>query len=152
MAVTDKPSDRLPAAPTPEVEKQANQLFALVLAKFEQHVEHLHMPVAVPSAAEAAALKSQAPEVYNLWLKLAEKKADDDAAVQRLPFDHAFRLARVGQFLGFGGLLGILGFCAYLASLGGGVQYLAGVIGALDIVSIIGAFRLVDKKGRGESD
>ncbi len=110
------------------------------------------MPVAVPSAAEAAALKSQAPEVYSLWLKLAEKKADDDAAVQRLPFDHAFRLARNGQFLGLGGLLSILGFCSYLATLGGGVRYLAGVIGALDIVSIIGAFRLVSRKGDTEAE
>ena len=143
----DSSSDDLPAESTPpEVEQQAERLFALVLAKVEQKIEHQHLPVPLPSAEEAAALKNQAPEVYDLWIRLADKKAQDEAALERLPFEHAFTLSKRAQNFGFLGLLVILGFCGYLASLGGGVQYLAGVIGALDIVAIIGAFRVVSSQ------
>jgi hypothetical protein len=128
----------------PEVEQHAERLTALVLQKIdqriEQKIEHLHMPLMVPSAAEAAALKNQAPEVYDLWLRLAEKKAQDDSELQRLPFDHPLQLAKRGQWFGLGGMGLVLGFSAYLASLGGAAEYIAGVIGAFDLVGMVGVF------------
>lgn len=101
------------------------------------------MPMAVPNALEAVELKDKAPEVYDLWLRLAEKKANDDALLQRLPYEHPLTLAKRGQWFGLVGMLAVLGFCGFLASRGGGVQYLAGVLAALDIVAIIGAFMAV---------
>ena len=144
------PSSDLPvleptgASVEPEVEQHADRVIALVLQKIdqkiEQRIEHLHMPLMVPSAAEAAALKDQAPEVYDLWLRLAEKKADGDAELQRLPFAHPLQLAKRGQWFGLTGLVATLGFCAYLASLGGAAEYVAGVIAAIDLVSMVGVF------------
>jgi hypothetical protein len=141
----DDPAD--PPEPTTAEEQKIEQISTLVLArieqKIEQKIEHLHMPMAVPSASEAAQLKSQAPEVYDLWLDLTREKARDDAAVQRLPFEHPFQLARRGQWFGIVALMGVLGFCAYLASIGGGVAYVAGVIAALDLVAIISSFMAI---------
>jgi len=101
------------------------------------------MPMAVPSADEAAALKEKAPEAYELWLKLAEKKANDDAALERLPYDHPLTLARRGQWFGIVALITVLGFCGYLVSRGGGAVYLAGALAALDLVAIIGTFMAI---------
>jgi hypothetical protein len=106
----------------------------------EQRIEHLHMPLAVLDSQQAAQLKENAPEVYELWLKLTEKKADADVAMQRATVDYPLSLAERGQWFGLVGLIAVLGFCGYLASLGGGVQYLAGIIAAVDIVAIIGVF------------
>lgn len=130
----------------PADEERADHITALVLARIEQTIEHLHMPMAVPSASEAEALKEKAPEVYNLWLRLAEKKADDDAALQRAPFDHPLALAKRGQWFGITATVAVLALCGYLASLGGAGPYIGGVLAAFNLVAIIGAFMA---KGRG---
>jgi hypothetical protein len=139
----DDPSGANAGGSSPQ-EQQVEQIYSLLLArieqKIEQKIEHQHLPLAVPSAEEAADLRSQAPEVYNLWLDLARKRADEDARLQRLPYEYPFQLAKRGQWFGLSAMFAVLGFCAYLASLGGGVQYVAGVIAALDLVAIIGVF------------
>ena len=118
--VTIEPSD--PDEPTPAEEQQAEKIAAIVLARIDQRIEHLHMPMAVPDARQAAALKEQAPEVYEMWLDLVRKRADDESAMQRASVDHPLELAKRGQWFGLAAMVALLLFCGYLASFGGAAR------------------------------
>lgn len=121
------------------------------IEQLELKIEHLHIPVAFPSADEAAALKERAPEMYQLMMDLARKNADKEAEIALLPYEHAYSLARRGQVFGIAAILIIFAFCGYLASLGGAGPYIAGVLGALNFAAIISAF-MATRKGRPPSN
>lgn len=80
-------------------------------------------------------------------MRLTEKKATDDSALQRLPFDHAYNLSRRGQGFGLAALTLILAFCAYIASLGGAGPYIGGILAAIDLVAIIATFMSIGRNG-----
>lgn len=124
-------------------EQQPEQVTNLVLAKIdkiEQKIEHLHLPMAMPTGQQARSLKDNAPEVYATWLELAKTKAASDNALQHKPYDHPFVLAKRGQWFGLTAMVMVLGFCGYLASLGGAGIYFGGILGAADLVAIIATF------------
>jgi len=94
----------------------------------------------LPDPVQAAELHEKAPEIYALWIKLAEQKAETEAYVQRAQYEVPERLAAGGRPWAIGALFIVLGFCAYLATFGGGAIYTAGVVAALDVVAMLGLF------------
>jgi hypothetical protein len=114
----------------------------------------------IPSVSQAIALRDQAPELYDLWLKIAKDKAATANYVERAPYEVPERLAQSGRPRALGALIIVLSFCGYLAWLGGPGPYIAGVIAILDLVVMFGMFfglrpeRLPDPKQTqlGQSD
>jgi hypothetical protein len=87
----------------------------------------------IPSVTQAIALRDQAPEMYELWLKIAKDKAATANYVDRAPYEVPERLAQSGRPRALGALVIVLAFCGYLAWLGGPGPYIGGLIAILDL-------------------
>ena len=94
----------------------------------------------IPSVSQAIALREQAPEMYDLWLKIAKDKAATANYVERAPYEVPERLAHSGRPRALGALIIVLSFCGYLAWLGGPGPYIAGLIAILDLGVMFGMF------------
>jgi hypothetical protein len=94
----------------------------------------------IPSVSQAIALREQAPEMYELWLKIAKDKAATANYVDRAPYEVPERLAHSGRPRALGALIIVLSFCGYLAWLGGPGPYIAGLIAILDLGVMFGMF------------
>lgn len=94
----------------------------------------------IPSVTQAIALREQAPEMYDLWLKIAKDKAATANYVERAPYEVPERLAQSGRPRALGALVIVLAFCGYLAWLGGPGPYIAGLIAILDLGVMFGMF------------
>ncbi|MBO0835425.1 MAG: hypothetical protein J2P28_07890 [Actinobacteria bacterium] len=94
----------------------------------------------IPSVTEAIALREQAPEMYDLWLKIAKDKAATANYVERAPYEVPERLAQSGRPRALGALVIVLAFCGYLAWLGGPGPYIGGLIAILDLAVMFGMF------------
>lgn len=150
------PEDSIDAelADDQKVERIANLVFAQVENKLEQH---LHTQMELPPADQAAQLRDKAPEVYNAWIEIARQKADTEAFVQRAQYDVPASLARTGRPWALVALVVVFVFCGYIASLGGPGIYVAGIIGAIDLVTMLGLFmgarpELEGSRGRAKQD
>jgi len=116
----------------------------------EQH----RVPAAEISVDQAIALREQAPEMYDLWLRIAQEKAATANYVERAPYEVPERLAQSGRPRALGALVIVLSFCGYLAWLGGPGPYIGGLIAILDLGVMFGMFfglrpeRLPDAKQR----
>jgi hypothetical protein len=87
----------------------------------------------IPSVSQAIALREQAPEMYDLWLRIAKDKAATANYVDRAPYEVPERLAQSGRPRALGALIIVLSFCGYLAWLGGPGPYIGGLIAILDL-------------------
>jgi hypothetical protein len=94
-------------------------------------------PPQMPSAEEAVLLREKAPELYDLWLKIAQDKATTDNYVNRAPYEVPERLAHSGRPRALGALVLVLAFGGYLASLGGPGPYIGGLIAILDLLIMV---------------
>jgi hypothetical protein len=94
----------------------------------------------ITSVDQAIALREQAPEMYDLWLKIAKDKAATANYVERAPYEVPERLAQSGRPRALGALVIVLSFCGYLAWLGGPGPYIGGLIAILDLVVMFGMF------------
>jgi hypothetical protein len=94
----------------------------------------------IPSVSQAIALREQAPELYDLWLKVAQEKASTENYVDRAPYEIPERLAQSGRPRALGALVIVLSFCGYLAWLGGPGPYIGGLIAILDLLVMFGMF------------
>lgn len=122
-------------------EGEVEQIASLVFARIENKLEHhLHTQMEMPSADQAAELRDKAPEVYKAWVDIARQKADTETYIQRAQYEVPERLARTGRPWAISALVLVLGFCGYVASLGGAGIYVAGVIAALDLATMLGLF------------
>lgn len=92
------------------------------------------------SVEQAIALREQAPELYDLWLRIAQEKAATASYVDRAPYEVPERLAQSGRLRALGALIVVLSFCGYLAWLGGPGPYIGGVIAILDLGAMLGIF------------
>jgi hypothetical protein len=107
------------------------------------------------SVEQTIALREQAPEMYDLWLKIAKDKAATANYVQRAPYEVPERLAHSGRPRALGALVIVLSFCGYLAWLGGPGPYIGGLIALADLVVMFGMFfglrpdRLPDSQDTG---
>jgi hypothetical protein len=97
-------------------------------------------PADIGSVEQAIALREQAPEMYDLWLKIAKDKAATANYVERAPYEVPERLAQSGRPRALGALIIVLSFCGYLAWLGGPGLYIGGLIAILDLVVMFGMF------------
>jgi hypothetical protein len=87
---------------------------------------------------QAITLRDQAPELYDLWLKIAQEKAATANYVDRAPYEVPERLAQSGRPRALGALIVVLSFCGYLAWLGGPGPYIGGLIAILDLIAMMG--------------
>ena len=94
--------------------------------------------VEAPSVEQAITLRDQAPELYDLWLKIAQEKAATANYVDRAPYEVPERLAQSGRPRALGALIVVLSFCGYLAWLGGPGPYIGGLIAILDLIAMMG--------------
>ena len=94
----------------------------------------------VLSLDQAITLREQAPELYDLWLKIAQEKAATANYVDRAPYEIPERLAQAGRPRALGALIVVLSFCGYLAWLGGPGPYIGGLIAIVDLVAMLGIF------------
>ncbi len=99
-----------------------------------------HDAADIPSVSQAIALREQAPELYDLWLKVAQEKANTANYVDRAPYEIPERLAQSGRPRALGALVIVLSFCGYLAWLGGPGPYIGGLIAILDLLIMFGMF------------
>jgi hypothetical protein len=90
-----------------------------------------------PSVEQAIMLREQAPELYDLWLKIAQEKAATANYVDRAPYEVPERLAQSGRPRALGALIVVLSFCGYLAWLGGPGPYIGGLIAILDLIAML---------------
>jgi hypothetical protein len=97
-------------------------------------------PVPEISVEQAIALRDQAPEMYDLWLRIAQEKAATANYVDRAPYEVPERLAQSGRPRALGALIIVLSFCGYLAWLGGPGPYIGGLIAILDLAVMFGMF------------
>jgi hypothetical protein len=93
-----------------------------------------------PRPRRSSRLRDQAPELYDLWLKIAQEKASTANYVDRAPYEVPERLAQSGRPRALGALIVVLSFCGYLAWLGGPGPYIGGLIAILDLVAMLGVF------------
>src|SRR5258708_31257678 len=94
----------------------------------------------IPSVSQAIALREQAPEMYDLWLKIAQEKAATANYVERAPYEVPERLAQSGRPRALGALVIVLSFCGYLAWLGGPGPFIRGPLAIPDPHAIFGTF------------
>jgi hypothetical protein len=97
-------------------------------------------PATEISVEQAIALRDHAPEIYDLWLRIAQEKAATASYVERAPYEVPERLAQAGRPRALGALVIVLSFCGYLAWLGGPGPYIGGLIAILDLGIMFGMF------------
>ena len=93
-----------------------------------------------PPAEQAIMLRDKAPELYDLWLKIAQEKAATINYVQRAPYEVPERLAQSGRPRALSAMIVVLAFCGYLASLGGPGPYIGGLIAIADLLVMLALF------------
>lgn len=139
-------------------DRKVEHIVNLVVAQVENKLEqHLHTQMELPPADQAAELRDKAPEVYHAWIDIARQKAETEAFVQRAQYEVPQRLARTGRPWAFAALVSVLVFCAYVASLGGSGIYIAGIVSAIDLVTMLGLFmgarpELMERQSRNKRE
>jgi hypothetical protein len=122
-------------------DSEVDQVADMVLARIRDKLDDSRdAPPEIPSAEHAIALREQAPELYDLWLKIAQEKAATENYVDRAPYEIPERLAASGRPRALGALIIVLSFCGYLAWLGGPGPYIGGLIAVLDLGAMFGMF------------
>lgn len=84
------------SAPTMSgTEAEVDLVADMVLARIKDKLDDggNDAPPEIPSAEHAIALREQAPELYDLWLKIAQEKAATENYVDRAPYEIPERLA-----------------------------------------------------------
>jgi hypothetical protein len=119
---------------------ELGQLADLVAARLRERSRGGPESTGMPPVEQAVALREQAPELYDLWLKIAQAKAATANYVDRAPYEVPERLAQSGRPRVLAALVIVLSFCGYLAWLGGPGVYIGGLIAILDLLAMLGMF------------
>jgi hypothetical protein len=126
-----------PAAAPVDIEQIASIVYERIGERIEQR---LVVPQEMPSVDQAVVLREKAPELYDLWLKIAQDKAATGNYVQRAPYEVPERLAQSGRPRALSAMVVLLVFCGYLAWLGGPGPYIGGLIAVVDLVVMLSLF------------
>jgi hypothetical protein len=133
-----RPAVNQPSAAGPA---DADQVASIVLERIRAQLgPQASRPMDAPPADQAVALRDQAPELYELWLRIARERAATANYVERAPYEVPERLAQAGRPRALGALIIVLAFCGYLAWLGGPGPYIAGLIALVDLGAMVGIF------------
>jgi hypothetical protein len=118
-----------------------DQIASQVHERIGDKMDHRPDPAQdTPPAEQAIMLRDKAPELYDLWLKIAQEKAATINYVQRAPYEVPERLAQSGRPRALSAMIVVLAFCGYLASLGGPGPYIGGLIAILDLLVMLALF------------
>jgi hypothetical protein len=120
-----------------DIEQIASLVYERIGDKIEQRPDP---PQDIPPMEQAVVLREKAPELYDLWLKIAQEKAATGNYVQRAPYEVPERLAQSGRPRALSAMIVVLAFCGYLAWLGGPGPYIGGLIAILDLLVMLGLF------------
>jgi hypothetical protein len=123
--------------PPLDIDQIASQVYERIGDKMDHRPD---TPQETPPAEQAIMLRDKAPELYDLWLKIAQEKAATINYVQRAPYEVPERLAQSGRPRALSALILVLAFCGYLASLGGPGPYIGGLIAILDLLVMLALF------------
>lgn len=129
------PSDG--TTPPLDIDQIASQVYERIGDKMDHRPETAQD---TPPAEQAIMLRDKAPELYDLWLKIAQEKAATSNYVQRAPYEVPERLAQSGRPRALSAMIVVLAFCGYLASLGGPGPYIGGLIAILDLLVMLALF------------
>jgi hypothetical protein len=141
-----------PGSPVASTDAEVDHVADMVLARIKDKLDDdRDTPPEIPSAEHAIALREQAPELYDLWLKIAQEKAATENYVDRAPYEIPERLAQSGRPRALGALIIVLSFCGYLAWLGGPGPYIGGLIAILDLGAMFGMFFGLRPEGLAEN-
>lgn len=142
--MTDTDRTQIPSQQTPPAQRAEQsgpgEIADAVADRIGGKMAENREPAEIPSVSQAIALREQAPELYDLWLKVAKEKADTANYVDRAPYEIPERLAQSGRPRALGALVIVLSFCGYLAWLGGPGPYIGGLIAILDLLIMFGMF------------
>ncbi|EEZ91240.1 hypothetical protein HMPREF0578_2321 [Mobiluncus mulieris 28-1] len=111
---------------------------AQILSIVQENHLQLHLPLALPDVDKVAQLRERAPELYQEYIYGIRKSTDNDTYERRSKFSIPARYAACGQFLGFFAVIAVLGLSAYAMSMG--AQWLAGILGVIDIAAVAAVF------------
>ena len=125
----------------------AQQITQQVLALTQEN--RPHAPIVLPDPKELAHLRSDAPEIYALYVKAVDTQIEDESYTRRAPFEIPDRFTRRGQYLGFVSVLASLGVVAY--AIYTNHPLIAGIIGALNLVALAAVFVAPDRASKGEA-
>ena len=123
--------------PPLDIDQIASQVYERIGDKMDHRPD---TPQETPPAEQAIILRDKAPELYDLWLKIAQEKAATINYVQRAPYEVPERLAQSGRPRALSAMILVLAFCGYLASLGGPGPYIGGLIAILDLLVMLALF------------
>jgi len=123
--------------PPPDIDQIASQVYERIGDKMDHRPDTAQD---TPPAEQAIMLRDKAPELYDLWLKIAQEKAATSNYVQRAPYEVPERLAQSGRPRALSAMIVVLAFCGYLASLGGPGPYIGGLIAILDLLVMLALF------------
>jgi hypothetical protein len=137
---TDTAASKPPAAERTAAPADAGEIADAVINRIGESAPDRRQHSDIPSVDQAIALREQAPELYDLWLKVAQEKANTANYVDRAPYEIPERLAQSGRPRALGALVIVLSFCGYLAWLGGPGPYIGGLIAILDLLVMFGMF------------
>ncbi len=124
-------------APPLDIDQIASQVYERIGDKLDHRPDPAQD---TPPAEQAIMLRDKAPELYDLWLKIAQEKAATSNYVQRAPYEVPERLAQSGRPRALSAMIVVLAFCGYLASLGGPGPYIGGLIAILDLLVMLALF------------
>ena len=124
-------------APPLDIDHIASQVYERIGDKMDHRPDTAQE---TPPAEQAIMLRDKAPELYDLWLKIAQEKAATINYVQRAPYEVPERLAQSGRPRALSAMIVVLAFCGYLASLGGPGPYIGGLIAILDLLVMLALF------------
>ncbi|MGI8445743.1 MAG: hypothetical protein ACR2MP_00855, partial [Streptosporangiaceae bacterium] len=123
--------------PPLDIDQIASQVYERIGDKMDHRPDTAQE---TPPAEQAIMLRDKAPELYDLWLKIAQDKAATINYVQRAPYEVPERLAQSGRPRALSAMIVVLAFCGYLASLGGPGPYIGGLIAILDLLVMLALF------------
>ncbi|MGO9219889.1 MAG: hypothetical protein ACLP5E_19325 [Streptosporangiaceae bacterium] len=123
--------------PPPDIDQIASQVYERIGDKMDHRPDTAQD---TPPAEQAIMLRDKAPELYDLWLKIAQEKAATSNYVQRAPYEVPERMAQSGRPRALSAMIVVLAFCGYLASLGGPGPYIGGLIAILDLLVMLALF------------
>jgi hypothetical protein len=123
--------------PPLDIDQIASQVYERIGDKMDHRPD---TPQETPPAEQAIMLRDKAPELYDLWLKIAQEKAATINYVQRAPYEVPERLAQSGRPRALSAMILVLAFCGYLASLGGPGPYIGGLIAIVDLLVMLALF------------
>ena len=134
-----RPDTAAPDGTTPplDIDQIASQVYERIGDKMDRGPDTAQD---TPPAEQAIMLRDKAPELYDLWLKIAQEKAATSNYVQRAPYEVPERLAQSGRPRALSAMIVVLAFCGYLASLGGPGPYIGGLIAILDLLVMLALF------------